>query len=203
MALTDVRATCDAFFEFEDSHVYGRCADDVEHRHVQRHLHYRVFDALFPQAVLAVIEPYFRTLMEKVSKLDASGALRKAGPNGMTVAAIFTHNGNTLPTFVRTHEGMGRQEVWGDAMANTLNHALTPLSECFGSGGSGVLGGGRRPMYPTYPWSLRYHGPQSGISEHTDQPDNEISLTYQVPECLCFPRLDHMRSPLIFGFPVS
>ena len=71
-----------------------------------------------------VVVPYYRRLLATVGALDASGALREAGPNGMAVGSIFTHNGQSLPTFARTHEAMGRQEVWGDAIANALNHAL-------------------------------------------------------------------------------
>jgi len=89
-----------------------------------------------------------------------------------TLPTMRLHPGaQPMPVQSHWHHLWHRTEIFSDPVAEALNHALAPIAEC-------IMG--TESLFPTYVWSVEYQGRAAGISPHTDQPDNEISMSYQV-----------------------
>lgn len=117
-----------------------------------------------------LIAPWYEHLYGKADR----AALVAAGPAGLVLesleVATKTHRVK-VDVRGRWHPGNRRVELWGDPLADVLNHHLAPVAE--------AALGEHTLLLPTYPWPVHYdHG--GGIDLHLDQPDNELSLSYQV-----------------------
>lgn len=99
-------------------------------------------------------------------------ALVAAGTSGLDIETLELDDGSSFVIHGRWHAKTRRVELWGEPLADILNHALTPLVEAASALAAGSL-------VPTYPWPVHY-GRDGRIDIHLDQSDNELSLSYQV-----------------------
>lgn len=114
-----------------------------------------------------LLVPWYKRLFEGV-QIDF---LKKSGTDGIVLDTLHV-NDMVLSVHARWHPANQRVELWGEPIADILNHLLTPhVQRAMGAGGQRLI--------PTYPWPIHY-GPDGMIDLHLDQSDNEISLSYQV-----------------------
>jgi hypothetical protein len=195
---SDMPDVCEHFLGIEDR-VQALCSEPSPPDGVPTY-HRVLHDVLPRELVDRVLQPYYAALFARAAELTRSGELGRAGPAGLELGLAFLHTGGVgTRTFVRLHEETKRQELWVEPIAEALNHALVGLSECYMS----------RPMLPTYPWPVSYAQDGAQIEPHTDRPENEVSLTYQLaitPAHAAWPlkyaRADHLENgPLQPGEP--
>jgi len=191
---------CELFFSIAER-MQALCAADAPAAD-DAPAYYRVLHDVLPRGLVdRVLRPYYAALFARAAQLTESGDLKRAGPAGLELGLPLLQTGGVgTRTFARLHEETRRQELWVEPIAESLNHALAGLSECY-------MG---RPMLPTYPWPVAYAQPGAQIEPHTDRPENEVSLTYQLAITpadafwpLKYAQADHLHSggPLQPGEP--
>jgi len=109
----------------------------------------------------------YRAIFTRAHELQSE--IHAAGTDGLRLYQANS-NGLAVPS-ARWHAKNRRYELWGDVVADFLNHALAPaVGEIVGA-----------PVVPTYPWPVEYVE-RGKIDIHVDQVDNEISLSYSVDD---------------------
>lgn len=132
---------------------------------------YAVVDNVMPDNVHAsLLVPWYKHVFGLARA--SHDALVAAGTTGVDIETLELADGSSFIIHGRWHAKTRRVELWGEPLADILNHALTPLVEAASALGAGSL-------VPTYPWPVHY-GRDGRIDIHLDQSDNELSLSYQV-----------------------
>lgn len=121
-----------------------------------------------------LLTPWYKHLFGRANLKHE--ALVAAGTAGVVIETIDVSTDHSvqmqLSVYGRWHPGNRRVELWGEPIADLLNHLLTPLVES-------ALREDGTLLVPTYPWPIHYAS-DGMIDLHLDQSDNELSLSYQV-----------------------
>lgn len=126
------------------------------------------------EVIQRLLTPWYKHLFGRANLKH--NALVAAGTAGVVIEEldVSTDRGEHMQLTIqgRWHPGNRRVELWGEPIADLLNHLLTPLVE-------NTLREDGTLLVPTYPWPIHY-ATDGRIDMHLDQSDNELSLSYQV-----------------------